>query len=151
MSNLPKDHPGRLLPPPSHAEVKLTVDTNSSSALTAAKRNFRYLINPSTSPSGPLRFRTRALLRTLHYIGVFIFWRVVRYAKYAAVGAAVAALSATALGSVLSGAAFVAAPPTMAASIGIGLLWSVGQWGFQMAARRTKQSGQQDVPVGVLG
>lgn len=151
MSNLAKLHPGPLLSPPSHAEVQRTVDATSSSALTAAKRNFRYLINPSASPSVPLRFRTRALLRTLHYLCVFIFWRVVRYAKYAAVGAAMAALSATALGSVFSGAAFIAAPSTMAASVGLGMLWTVGQWGFRKAAMRTKKGGEQDVAMGRAG
>lgn len=148
MSSLANHPPGIVLPPPSHAEVQRTVDATSSSALTSAKRNFRFLINPSTSPSGPLRFRTRALLRTLHYLGVFIFWRVVRYAKYAAMGAAVAALSATAVGSVFSGAAFIAAPPTMVASVGLGLLWTVGQWGFKKAAKRTKKGGK-DVSTGV--
>lgn len=123
---------------PSDTEVKANVDRASGSALASAKRNLTYLWNPSANAGHPGRLRTRALLRAFHYIGIFIFWRVVRYAKYAAVGAAVAALGATAFGSVFSGVAFVAAPPTMVASLGIGLVWAVGRWGFKKAAKKVQ-------------
>lgn len=75
------------------------------SALAAARRNFSYLINPSKTTEHPERFRTRAFLRTLHYVGKFILWRIVRYAKYVAIGSLVAAVGATAFGGVVSGVA----------------------------------------------
>merc|ERR1711939_1163352 len=58
-----------------------------------AKRNLNYLFSPTTANvDKPARLRTRALLRTCRYIGQFIIWRLVRWAKYAAVGALIAAV-----------------------------------------------------------
>lgn len=54
-----------------------------------------------------------------------------RYAKYALVGSVVAAIGATAFGGVVSGAAFVLAPPTLITSMGMGLIWAMGKWGFK--------------------
>lgn len=109
-------------------------DVRSSSALASAKRNLTYLWDPKSGKNGaPARLRTRALLRSIRYIGVFIFWRVVRYAKYALVGSVVAAVGATAFGGAISGAAFLLAPPTLATSVGIGAIWAVGKWGFRKA------------------
>lgn len=51
-----------------------------------------------------------------------------RYAKYALVGSIIAAVSSTAIGS---GVAFFVAPPTLFASVGVGLIWAVGKWGFR--------------------
>jgi hypothetical protein len=122
------------------SELNPTVETStdakanirSSSALTSAKRNLHYLFAPNnpTTPH-PAHLRTRALLRSLRFIGIFVFWRIVRYAKYALVGSIVAAIGASAFGGVVSGAAFVLAPPTLAGSLGIGLIWAVGKWGFR--------------------
>jgi len=115
------------------AVIEPSTDTkaniNSSSALRSAKKNLHFLFSPDspTSPR-PARLRTRALLRSLRYIGIFIFWRVVRYAKYAVVGSIVAAIGAS---SVVSGAAFVLAPPTILTSLGLGMVWAVGKWGFR--------------------
>ena len=39
-----------------------------------------------------------------------------------------AAIGASAIGS---GAAFVLAPPTIISSVGIGIIWAVGKWGFK--------------------
>jgi len=70
----------------------------------------------------------------------------VRYAKYALVGSIVAAVGASAFGGAVSGAAFLLAPPTLATSVGIGLIWAVGKWGFrkmrvgEMAAVEVKDS-----------
>jgi hypothetical protein len=55
----------------------------------------------------------------------------VRYAKYALVGSIVAAIGASAFGGVVSGAAFVLAPPTLLTSVGIGAIWAMGKWGFR--------------------
>lgn len=54
-----------------------------------------------------------------------------RYAKYALVGSAVAALSATAFGSMISGVGFILAPPTILTSVGFGTIWAMGKWGFR--------------------
>jgi len=55
----------------------------------------------------------------------------VRYAKYALVASAVAAIGASAFGGVVSGAAFFLAPPTLLTSVGIGIIWAMGKWGFR--------------------
>lgn len=93
------------------------------------------MLDPQTGPR-PATLRTRALLRSARYVAVFLFWRVVRYAKYAAVGAAVAAVSGTVLGSVVSGAAFVIAPTGILGGAGMGVLWAVGKFGWRRARAR---------------
>ncbi|KAG9232272.1 hypothetical protein BJ875DRAFT_381066 [Amylocarpus encephaloides] len=116
----------------SESSTEARANINSSSALTAAKHNLHFLFSPdSPSSPRPAHLRTRALLRSLRYIGIFVFWRIVRYAKYALVGSVVAAVGASAFGGVVSGAAFVLAPPTIATSMGIGLIWAMGKWGFR--------------------
>lgn len=72
------------------------------SALASAQRNFSYLTHSSRTTDPPRRLRTRALLRTLNYVCKFIFWRIVRYAKYVAIGSLVAAIGATTFGGVIS-------------------------------------------------
>ncbi|RFU26390.1 hypothetical protein B7463_g9940, partial [Scytalidium lignicola] len=118
----------------------------SSSALTSAKHNLHYLLSPN-SPTAPrpIHLRTRALLRSLHYISVFIFWRIVRYAKYALVGSLVAALGATAFGGFIGGVGFILAPPTLLGSIGIGAIWAIGKWGFRKVRRPVTEIGVQEV------
>ncbi|CZS99606.1 uncharacterized protein RAG0_07938 [Rhynchosporium agropyri] len=114
----------------SSTEARATI--RSSSALHSAKANIKFLFAPDspTSPR-PAHLRTRALLRSLRYIGIFIFWRVVRYAKFALVGSIVAAVGATAFGGMVSGVGFVLAPPTILGSLGIGTAWALGKWGFR--------------------
>jgi hypothetical protein len=94
---------GSRAPAPSSDDS--AVIKQGDSALASAKRNLSYLINPSKSTDHPQRFRTRAFLRTLNYVSKFIFWRIVRYAKYVAIGTLVAAVGATAFGGVISGVA----------------------------------------------
>jgi hypothetical protein len=119
-------------PSESEPSTETKANVRSSSALHSAKQNLHYLFAPdSPNAPHPARFRTRALLRSLRFIGIFIFWRIVRYAKYALVGSIVAAIGASAFGGVASGAAFVLAPHTIASSLGIGLIWMVGKWGFR--------------------
>lgn len=116
----------------SEATTEAKANVRSSSALHSAKRNLHFLFSPdSPNAPHPARLRTRALLRSLRYIGIFVFWRIVRYAKYALVGSIVAAIGASAFGGVISGAAFVLAPPTLMTSVGIGLIWAMGKWGFR--------------------
>jgi len=118
------------------------IEQQGNSALIAAKRNFNYLISPTTSKDRPKRLRTRALLRTFRYIGQFIFWRLVRWAKFAAYGALVAAISATAIGSVFSGAAFIAGPPTIGTGILASVIWGVGKYTARKLNKRWVDTGK---------
>ena len=120
---------------------ELAIQQQSNSALVNARRNFKFLINPGNAEQ-PARLRTRAFLRTFRYISQFILWRVVRWAKYAAVGALVAAIGATAFGSVLSGVAWIAAPPTVGASIIAATIWGVGKFAARRLHRRWKSTGE---------
>ncbi|KIW33004.1 uncharacterized protein PV07_04508 [Cladophialophora immunda] len=118
------------------------VQQQSSSALISAKRNLNYLISPTAATAErPARFRTRALLRTVRYVGQFIIWRLVRWAKYVAVGTLVAAVGATAFGGMISGVAWLAAPPTIGASIIAAGVWGVGRFAAGRLHRRWKNSG----------
>jgi hypothetical protein len=114
-----------------------TPKVHESQALQSFRRNASYLFNPDNDHR-PARFRTRALLKTLRYVSIFIFWRLVRYAKYALVGSLVAAVAGTAIGSVASGAAFVIAPTGIFAGAGVGLLWGLGKFGWRTLARRAR-------------
>ena len=103
--------------------------------LSRASDSIKYLYDPTTGPQ-PDRFRTRSLLRSVRYISIFIFWRLFRYAKYAAMGALATAVAGTAIGSVVSGAAFVIAPTGILGGAGVGLLWAVGTFGWRRARAR---------------
>ncbi|RMZ76610.1 hypothetical protein DV738_g4794, partial [Chaetothyriales sp. CBS 135597] len=131
--------PSRGSKSPSKADSDdAAVAQQADSALIKARRNFNFLISPKSAADRPARLRTRALLRVFHYVGQFVFWRLVRWAKYAAVGLAVAAVGATAVGSVLTGVAWVAAPPTIGTSIFAACIWGVGKF----VARRLHQRWQ---------
>ncbi|KAK5000288.1 hypothetical protein LTR66_000820 [Elasticomyces elasticus] len=114
-------------------------NASSKTSLATAKRTLTYLVDPTNPSAAPTRFRTRALLRTFRYLAIFIFWRVVRYAKYAATGALIAAASGTVIGSMVTGVGFIAAPPTIFAGTGVGLLWGIAKFGWRRATRRTQR------------
>ncbi|EXJ93898.1 hypothetical protein A1O1_02291 [Capronia coronata CBS 617.96] len=119
----------------------VAVQQQSNSALANARRNLNYLISPTSSNAQrPTRLRTRAFLRTFRYIGQFILWRLVRWAKYVAVGSLVAAIGATAIGGAISGVAWLAAPPTFGASIIAASVWGVGKF----AARRLHKKWEKE-------
>ncbi|KAK5078286.1 hypothetical protein LTR64_003305 [Lithohypha guttulata] len=122
----------------------IAVHQQSNSALINARRNFNYLVNPTTSPTTdrPTRLRTRALLRTLRYLTQFIFWRIIRYAKYAAYGAIAAAVSATAIGTFVSGVGWVLAPPSFGASIIAMSVWGTGKFVARRLHRRWQTTGK---------
>ncbi|RDW69798.1 hypothetical protein BP6252_08818 [Coleophoma cylindrospora] len=114
------------------ATTEAKANVKSSSALTSAKQNITYLLSPNNPNSPhPAKLRTRALLKSLHYLSVFIFWRVVRYAKYAVVGSIVAAVGATAFGGFVSGVGWVLAPPGILGTVAVGTAWAIGKWGFR--------------------
>ncbi|GAB7354610.1 hypothetical protein MBLNU459_g5048t2 [Dothideomycetes sp. NU459] len=121
--------------------AKISPDSHTS--LQTAKKNLSFLVHPD-SAHAPTRRRTRALLRSLRYIGIFVFWRLVRYAKYAAVGAVTAAIAGTAIGSVASGAAFIIAPTGIFAGAGVGLLWGIGKFGWRILAKRLRTGEAHD-------
>ena len=127
--------------PHSNSGDEVAVIQQSNSALANARRNFKYLISPGTT-NQPGRLRTRALLRTLRYVGQFVLWRLVRWAKYAAVGAAAAAIGATAFGSVISGVAWIAAPTSIGASIIAATIWGVGKYAARKLHKRWQSTGQ---------
>ncbi|GAA94105.1 uncharacterized protein L969DRAFT_93490 [Mixia osmundae IAM 14324] len=116
--------------------------TSETTALAKAKQNVSFLINPSNKTVAPTRFRTRALLRTVRYIAVFLFWRLVRYAKYAAIGSAVAFAGSGVLGTVTGGAGFLLAPPGIVSGallgIGYGAL-KIGWKGFRTGIKRAHE------------
>ncbi|EON62666.1 hypothetical protein W97_01890 [Coniosporium apollinis CBS 100218] len=116
-----------------------TTKAAESSALASAKRNIAFLLHPNDARDRPTRLRTRALLRTVRYIAVFIFWRLVRYAKYAVIGSLTAAAAGTVVGTLLSPAAFLVAPGGVLGGAVVGLGWGfvrVGWAGWRMLGRR---------------
>ncbi|KIW12149.1 hypothetical protein PV08_09424 [Exophiala spinifera] len=124
------------------ANDEAAVQQQSKSALVNARRNLNYLLAPgNASVDKPARFRTRALLRTCRYLGQFIIWRLVRWAKYAAVGCLVAAIGATAFGGVIAGVGWLAAPPTFGASIIAASVWGVGKFAARKLHKRWKNEG----------
>lgn len=128
-----------MSPTAAPAVVESTAHTSpvKSTTFETAKRDIKYLIDPSKN-KGPTRRRTRALLQTFRYIAKFLFWRLYRYAKYAAVGALCTAVAGTAIGTVASGAAFVIAPTGILGGAGIGLLWGLGKFSWRVMARRVR-------------
>ena len=112
------------------------IDAHSRNALATAKLNLRYLYDPSTASTTPTRRRTRAFLRVFRSSLIFAFWRIVRYAKYIAIGSLVATVGAGALGTAVSGAGFVLAPTGIAGTIVAASVWGVGKFALKRVRRR---------------
>jgi hypothetical protein len=122
-------------------ETQADLASPSPSTLTSLKLNLTYLLSPTTATTPPARFGTRALLRSLHYMSIFLFWRLVRYAKYAIVGSLVGAVSATAvLGGFASGIGWVVVAPMTTGIIGV-LGMGVGRWGVRKLGERMRGGG----------
>ncbi|KJX95169.1 hypothetical protein TI39_contig4130g00015 [Zymoseptoria brevis] len=117
--------------------------TSSNHRLAKAKDSLPFLLDPKSGPQ-PTQLRTRAFLRSVRYIAIFVFWRLVRYAKYAAMGALVAAVSGTAIGSIMSGAAFVIAPTGIVGGAGMGLIYAVARFGFRRARGKGRKGGKKE-------
>jgi hypothetical protein len=60
----------------------------------------------------------------------------VRYAKYAATGALIAAVSGTAIGSLVSGVGFLVAPTGILGGAGVGLIWALAKFGWRRVGGR---------------
>lgn len=122
--------------PTSTDQHDVEIDAHSRSALATTKQNLRYLYDPKTAGAAAVSSRrTRALLRVLRSSLIFVFWRVVRYAKYVAIGSLVATVGAGAIGTFVSGAGFVLAPTGIAGTIIASSIWGVGRF----AVRRVKK------------
>jgi hypothetical protein len=114
-----------------------TAAPSSPSKLQRTRANLAFLVNPETAPS-PASRRTRAFLRTARYTFKFIFWRLVRYAKYAAIGSLAAAVAGTAIGTAVSGVGFILAPTGILGGALVGLLWGTAKFGWRRLARKAK-------------
>jgi hypothetical protein len=124
------------------SDDEAAVQQQGNSALVNARRNFSFLISPDSASDRPARLRTRAFLRSIRYLSQFIIWRLVKWAKYVAVGGLVAAVGATAFGGVMTGAAWIAAPPTIGASIIAACVWGVGKFAARKLHQRWKTTGK---------
>lgn len=103
------------------------IDAHSRTALATTKRNLRYLYDPKSAPNAISSRRTRILLRAVRSSLIFVFWRLVRYAKYVAIGSLVATLGVGAFGTFVSGAGFVLAPTGIMGTVLAGSVWGVGR------------------------
>ncbi|KAI5454675.1 hypothetical protein NCC49_003566 [Naganishia albida] len=94
------------------------------------KNNVSYLAYGSAAGAAvPASFKTRTILKTTRYVLKYIFYRLIRYAKYAVIGGIAATLGGSLLASVASGAAFFVAPSALV-STGIGIGWAVLKFAY---------------------
>tara|TARA_R110002003_G_scaffold116_12_gene10148 strand:+ start:2978 stop:3457 length:480 start_codon:yes stop_codon:yes gene_type:complete len=112
------------------------IDTHSRTALATTKRNLRYLYDPKSAPGAVSSRRTRIFLRAIRSSLIFVFWRLVRYAKYVAIGSLIATIGAGAFGTVVSGAGFVLAPTGIMGTVIAGSVWGVGRVVLRRVKRR---------------
>jgi hypothetical protein len=102
------------------------------------RQNLSYLIAPASTDK-PGRLRTRAVLKTLRYATVFIFWRLIRSLRYALVGSVVAAIGSTFLAPFTGPLAFVIAPPGIIAGAAMGLVWAFAGYKWKRFAKTVKE------------
>ena len=123
--------------PTSTDQHDVAIDAHSRSALATTKQNIRYLYDPKTAGAGAVSSRrTRAALRVLRSSLIFVFWRVVHYAKYVAIGSLVATIGAGAIGTFVSGAGFVLAPTGIAGTIIASSVWGIGRFAIRRVKKR---------------
>lgn len=127
--------------PPSTDNNDVAIDAHSRSALATTKQNLRYLYNPTAGAGAVSSRRTRALLRVLRSSLIFVFWRIVRYAKYVAIGSLVATVGAGAIGTFVSGAGFVLAPTGIAGTIVASSVWGIGRFAVRRVRGRWERRG----------
>ncbi|WWD19219.1 hypothetical protein CI109_103677 [Kwoniella shandongensis] len=105
-------------------------DNPSASKLHHAKVNLKYLAMGSAAGVAPASLTTRSMLTTTRYVVRYVIKRALRYAKYAAVGAVIAAVGGGLLGTLGSGLAFFAAPG-IGVGMGVGVLTAVAKFGWR--------------------
>jgi hypothetical protein len=108
----------------------------------AIRRNLAYLWDPK-NPNRPTRFRTRAILKTLRYVGVFIFWRLLRTLRYALVGSLVAAAAGTLLGPLTGGVSVLLAPPDIISGAGVGVMWALIRFRWRKFANTVREGKEE--------
>ncbi|WVR09444.1 hypothetical protein IAU60_006511 [Kwoniella sp. DSM 27419] len=113
---------------PNPADVP--ADDPNSSRFHQAKVNLKYLAMGSAAGVAPASLTTRTALTTTRYAIKYLIKRLIRYAKYAFVGAAVAAIGGTFLGTIGSGLAFFAAP-SIGVGMGIGVITGLAKFGWR--------------------
>ncbi|KAK1927295.1 hypothetical protein DB88DRAFT_507390 [Papiliotrema laurentii] len=102
----------------------------ASSRLEKVKVNAAYLALGSKASVAPASLATRSALTTTRYVLRYAIRRLIRYAKYAAIGAIAAALGGTLLGTLGSGIAFFAAP-SIGVGMGIGVITAIAKFGWR--------------------
>ncbi|WVW85450.1 hypothetical protein I302_107488 [Kwoniella bestiolae CBS 10118] len=105
-------------------------DDPGSSRLHKAKVNLTYLALGSQAAVVPASLTTRSALTTARYAIKYVIRRLIRYAKYAFVGAAVAAIGGGLLGTIGSGLAFFAAP-SIGVGMGLGVIIAIVKFGWR--------------------
>jgi hypothetical protein len=123
------------MPPPQTSE-SAAIDAHSNHALATTKRNLRYLYDPKTAPNSVSSRRTRYFLRFIRSGLIFAFWRLVRYAKYIAIGSLVATVGAGVFGTFASGAGLVLAPTGILGTVMAGSVWGVGRFVLRRVKKR---------------
>ena len=123
--------------------ISAATQTTQQTRLQKTTSHLKYLYSPSTA-NQPTHLRTRTLLRSFRYLALFVFWRVVRYAKYAATGALIAAVSGTAIGGLVSGVGFLVAPTGVLGGAGVGLVWALAKFGWRRVGKGRKGGAGED-------
>ncbi|GAA5990951.1 hypothetical protein JCM11641_007442 [Rhodosporidiobolus odoratus] len=67
--------------------------------LARTRANLAFLANPKAA--APTSLVSRSSLKSLRYVLKFVFWRLIRYAKYALIAAGTTALAGTVIGTAL--------------------------------------------------
>ena len=125
--------------------ISAATQTTQQTRLQKTTSHLKYLYSPTTA-NQPAHLRTRTLLRSFRYLALFVFWRVVRYAKYAATGALIAAVSGTAIGSLVSGGGFLVAPTGILGGAGVGLVWALAKFGWRRVGPKSGRKGGEGDP-----
>lgn len=116
---------------------EIAKEARSRSALATTKQNIRYLYDPKSAGKGAVSSRrTRTALRVLRSGIIYVFWRIVCYAKYVAIGSLIATVSAGAIGTFVSGAGFVLAPTGIAGTIIASTVWGIGRFATKRLKKR---------------
>lgn len=106
------NHPSAAPHPASRPAKHSSEEASRSSAATRTQHLSLtpLLAGGSSVAAASSSWRTRSLYATARYVGKFIWWRIVRYGKYLALGAVTATLGGTFLGTLVSGASIFVAP-----------------------------------------
>ncbi|WVF67523.1 hypothetical protein IAT40_002279 [Kwoniella sp. CBS 6097] len=119
-----------MSPPTPSAPNQPPADSPNAGRLHHAKVNLAYLALGEKAAVAPASLTMRSALTTTRYVVRYLIRRLLRYAKYALAGAAIAAIGGGILGTVGSGLAFFAAPG-IGVGMGMGVLTAVAKFGWR--------------------